>query len=253
MTRQQTAWLREYRKSGRERIESSYSLRPEPSVLWFRAYLKKHGLESARLLDLGCGRGRNAMPFLQSGWKVCGLDQVAGALRDFRRVAHGYARALRLVRQDMSRPLPWPDGYFDAVLEITAADNLAAARVRKRFWRETLRVLKPGGRLLSYHFTPADGYYGPLLRTSAWRRRGRLFDRRAGMYFRFYNFREIVSVSRGRLAVERRRHYHYPGPMFGKRYQRDLQAVIFRKQERAPVQGKSVRGCAAKRSGNTRA
>jgi SAM-dependent methyltransferase len=226
MTRQRSAWENEYRGEGTERIESSYTFRPEPSVLWYRGLLARRGARPGRILDVGCGRGRNALPFLQSGWSVTGLDVAPTALKDFRRQAAGYGRRLRLMQGDIGRPLPFADGFFDALLEITAADNLIAKRLRDRFWREAARVLKPGGRLLSYHFTPDDGYYGPLLLRSRRRRQSRLYDRRAGMHFRFYGPREIVTATRGMLAVEHVRHYHYAGPMFGKIYKRDLNAVV---------------------------
>jgi len=222
---QKQAWENEYHQ---QRIESSYSLQPERCVPWFLTFLARAGLRNGRLLDLGCGRGRNSLPFLQAGWSVTGLDFVAAALRDFRRAAGGF-RKPRLVQGDLARPLPFREGAFDAALEITAADNLTAVRIRGRFWREVARVLKPGGWFLSYHFTPADGYYGPLLQKSPARERGLLYDRRAGLRFRFYRAEEIAAASRGRLILHAARHYRYPGPMFGRVWQRDLTAAIFQR------------------------
>ncbi len=230
-SRQVRAWEAEYRRPGKAGIESSYTLRAERCVLRFLSRLRRQGVHRGKLLDLGCGRGRNSLPFLRAGWVVCGLDAAAPALRDFRRLARAGKR-LRLLRGDLGAPLPYPDAVFDAVLEITAADNLGAGRGFHRLWRETARVLKPGGWLLSYHFTPADGYYGPRLRASAQRRQGRLYDRQAGMHFRFYTAGDIAAAAGGRLALRGSRAYRYRAPMFGRRLRRSLRAAVF---QRIPI------------------
>ncbi len=225
MQRQQAAWLREYGLRGKQRIESSYTGQPERCIAWFRRQLPPAG-PGSRLLDVGCGRGRNSLSFLRAGWRVVGLDIAPQALREFRARAGTRKGRLAVKVRSLAEPLPFPDGYFDAILEITAADNLIDLRRRNRFWRECARVLKPAGRLLSYHFTPQDGYYGPLLRVSPGRNRGYLFDPRAGMHFRYYTARDIVAASARKLRLRRTKHYHYPGPMFGKIYVRDLVAAV---------------------------
>lgn len=237
MDRQASAWEKEYLRKGTERIESSYTDRPERCVRWFQSGLLRSGKRDGRLLDVGCGRGRNSLPFIQNGWSVTGLDIALPALREFRRRAQGLPGRLRILPGDMRRPLPFADAVFDVVLEMTAADNLTGARARKRFWKETARVLKPGGWMLSYYFNPRDGYYGPLLRRSARRTEGVLFDRRAHMRFRFYRAGDIVAASRGRLRMIRSKRYRYPGPMFGRTYMRDLTAAVFR---RMPARGKGA-------------
>ncbi|MEZ4701538.1 MAG: methyltransferase domain-containing protein [Rhodothermales bacterium] len=46
-----------------------------------------------RLLDAGCGRGRNLVYFMQEGFDVYGVDQQDGAIASIRRLAaqHGVA------------------------------------------------------------------------------------------------------------------------------------------------------------------
>ncbi|NTV51566.1 MAG: class I SAM-dependent methyltransferase [Candidatus Firestonebacteria bacterium] len=229
MSRQITAWRQEYLTGGKTRIESSYTLRPEPSVLWFHRQLRQQGLRLGKLLDLGCGRGRNSLVFLKHGWRVEGLDAAGEALRDFKHLAGPLSAGLGLQQRDFKQPLPFPDRHFDAVMEITAADNIADLRKREKFWREICRVLKPGAYFFSYHFTPKDGYYGPLLKKSPDNSRGLLFDPRGHMTFRFYDVEEIIRAMRGQCTLCARQSYRYPGPMFGSIYQRDLIAALFKK------------------------
>ncbi len=226
---QHRAWIREYARRGPKRIESSRTWRPEKCVAEFKARLRRAGLHRGRLLDLGCGRGRNSLPFLRSGWTVCGLDVAPAALKDFRRAGRGLPGRLELLRHDLAEPLPFLDSHFDAVQEITAADNLTRGTRRRRFWSEIARVLKPGGYFLTYHFLPQDGYYGPLLRKTRDPGRGRLYDPEAHMWFQFYSMEEIRGAAGNRLRLQSLKEYRYPGPMFGSTYRRVLQAAVWRR------------------------
>lgn len=134
-------------------------------------------------------------------------------------------------RKRYGRLPAFADAAFDLVMEITAADNLIGQRARQRLWREMTRVIKPGGYLFSYHFNPADGYYGPRLQASPQAARGLLFDPQARMYFRFYQAADILAAAGKILKVVRLQTYHYPGPMFGRTYERNLTAALFQRSK----------------------
>ena len=53
---------------------------------------------------------------------------------------------MEIVRGDMTKPLPFPDGTFDLIFH--PVSNCYVREV-KPIWRECWRVLKTGGRLLS--------------------------------------------------------------------------------------------------------
>ncbi len=91
-----------------------------------------------RVLDVGCGTGRN-LPLFPSGTKVIGLDPARDPLRKARRRAPGVS----LVRGS-AEALPFRDGAFDTVVSglvfCSVPDPL-------RGLAEVKRVLAPGGRL----------------------------------------------------------------------------------------------------------
>ena len=95
----------------------------------------------ARVLDVPCGTGRISVPLAERGFVVSGLDISNRVLE----VARAAAPALDLRQGDM-RDLPWPDGSFDAVLNLWTAFGYFETQVEdERVLAEAARVLTPGG------------------------------------------------------------------------------------------------------------
>jgi tellurite methyltransferase len=104
-----------------------------------------------RVLDAGCGGGRNLVWFLRSGYEVSGVDGNPEAVRQVRNLAAQLAPALPPDRLSESfqvadlEALPFPDERFDVVL---CSAVLHFARDEGHFDRmldEMWRVLRPGG------------------------------------------------------------------------------------------------------------
>jgi tellurite methyltransferase len=100
-----------------------------------------------RVLDAGCGAGRNLPWFLARGFEVYAIDEDPAAVAAARKLAAALAPKLLLdnIRQGAIHALPWPDGRMDAVV---CSAVLHFARDRTHFERmvdEMWRVLAPGG------------------------------------------------------------------------------------------------------------
>ena len=103
----------------------------------WRAWLAG-GVRGGRVLDLGCGTGRNLALF-GSGVRAIGLDPCPQSLRKARRRAPG----VPLVRA-RAEALPFRDGAFDTV--VSGLVYCSVVDVARGF-DEVRRVLKPGGAL----------------------------------------------------------------------------------------------------------
>jgi len=102
-----------------------------------------------RILDLGCGPGRDMAWLEARGASVVGLDVSAGMLGAARRVVRG-----ELVQADM-RELPLPDGSFDAVWCMAALLHVPKAEAHGVLG-EMRRVVRDRG-LLALGVKQGDG------------------------------------------------------------------------------------------------
>jgi SAM-dependent methyltransferase len=101
-----------------------------------------------RVLDAGCGTGRNLPGLLAAGAVVTGVDFSAGMLR-MARQRHG---DVGFVLADLQAAWPFQDGAFDVVLCALVGEHLDRLDVVAR---EALRVLAPSGRLVFSVYHPA--------------------------------------------------------------------------------------------------
>ena len=104
-----------------------------------------------RVLDAGCGDGRNLHYLLRAGFDCFGIDEDAGAIAAVRRRAAHLARALPADNFLAGRVdvLPWGDGSMNAVICSAvlhfSEDEAHFGRMMTDMWR----VLAPGGLLFA--------------------------------------------------------------------------------------------------------
>ena len=102
-----------------------------------------------RVLDAGCGEGRNLPYFVRNDFDVWGVETNATALRLLRLQGKAWNPAFdpeKFIESDVAE-LPFPPAAFDAII---CCAVLHFARNEAHFFRmtdELLRVLKPSGSL----------------------------------------------------------------------------------------------------------
>jgi SAM-dependent methyltransferase len=104
-----------------------------------------------RVLDAGCGGGRNLPYLLTHGFDVFAIDADAGAVAA---VAGLFARLAPASLPDQAPlgtvdALPWPDRSMDAVISSAVLHFARDERHFRAMVREMWRVLAPGGLLFA--------------------------------------------------------------------------------------------------------
>lgn len=118
-----------------------------------------------RVLELGVGTGRLALPLADAGLAVTGLDSSPEMLAVL--AVKDPAGRVRAVPGDVGRPADWPEGPFDVVLAAcNLVCNLADAEAQAACVATAASRLAPGGALVVEAFVPAPLEPGPRLTAS---------------------------------------------------------------------------------------
>lgn len=101
-------------------------------------FIERFGLEEGgRFLDVGCGRGDFMKAFNGAGFDVIGVDieKLESAVLD----------GTEVLQVDIEKEnLPFDDNSFDIVFSKSVLEHVSNP---EHFFREQLRVLKPGGKI----------------------------------------------------------------------------------------------------------
>ena len=104
-----------------------------------------------RVLDAGCGAGRNSEYLIQCGAEVFGVDADSGQIARVRAVARERASDFPVANFSVGRltELPFPDSHFDAVICSAVLHFAEDSSEFEAMVSEMWRVLAPGGVFFS--------------------------------------------------------------------------------------------------------
>jgi len=210
---QRTVWDEAYRQ--KEFFGS------EPSVLGQRALqvFKERGVR--KVLELGCGQGRDTWLFLRNGLEVTALDysETGVCYMNDKSREMGLDKEFTIQVHDVRHGLPFPDESFDAVyshmfftMEMTEAQiSVIMAECR--------RVLRPDGMNLYSVRNFHDPHYGKFTH------RGEdMYENPMGFVVHFFDEAKVKRLSQG-YEVEWIREFDDTSPPFVKK----LYEVLLRK------------------------
>ncbi len=141
-------WAREYVRRPKDYIWGT-----EPSL--FAREVSDLLPPGARVLDLGCGEGRDSVFFASRGFDVTGVDISLAGLRKAERLARERGLEVRWLHGNMAH-LPF-DGAFDLVYSC-GASHYVPRRERARLFPRLKALTLPGGYHACIVFTDRAVY-----------------------------------------------------------------------------------------------
>jgi len=118
--------------------------------------LEKKGAK--RILDLGCGAGRNTLYLAEKGFEVHGIDVSETALKTTKKRLEKRKLKAELVKGDM-KALPYSNSCFDAIICINAIYHQRRMQIEKTI-SEIFRTLRKGGVFLANFHSKRSSRYG---------------------------------------------------------------------------------------------
>ena len=133
---------------------AGFATSPPNAALMQFAEIERAGRETARVLDIGCGAARNAVPLALSGWEVFGTDNSRPMLEAAarRRDGHGLASRLHLAEAAMTA-LPVRDSSMDLVVAHGIWNLAASSDELRKAIREAARAAKRRAALFVFTFS----------------------------------------------------------------------------------------------------
>ena len=166
MRKQHSVWEEEHKKINV--LPSMASDKPNSGVVLFVKYLKTKIKPQVRCIDIGCGKGRNAIYLAQQGFEVYGIDYVKSSIEHAKKAASNNDVSSRLIltKAFMDRKWPFKDNFFDVAIDCFASIDVETKKGRETYKKEMLRTLKPGGYVLVMAVAAEDEIESELIRTS---------------------------------------------------------------------------------------
>jgi len=134
-------WEDIYRKKG-EAYHYYSIFSPHQDMKKVSAFFVKHNVK--RILDLGCGAGRNLIFLAREGFDVDGLDSAPKGISLLKKKLKEEKLKAPLKVKSFFNHLPYPGEYFDAIISVQSLQHGKEKEIVSAI-DEILRVLKPEG------------------------------------------------------------------------------------------------------------
>lgn len=167
MRAQQQIWKEEHKKP--KFLPTLEYIEPSSGVRKFVSFLSGVKImPPKKILDIGCGKGRNAIYLARLGYDVYGLDYIQEAINFTKKSAkkNKLLTKIHLYTQDLGKKWPFKDNFFDLAVDCFASIDIETLKDRKKYKSELFRTLKFGGYALVMVVSTKDDIEREFLKTN---------------------------------------------------------------------------------------
>ncbi len=126
-------------KSHDARIKKEFTEPPSRAAFFLHAFLAATGVRGGRLIDIGCGNGRNSVFFAKEGFEVHAVDRSDDVLKDLD--LHGVMPHCHSVTDFWL----FEDSFFDIAMDIFCYCYQTDPEKKQLYRSELMRVLRSEG------------------------------------------------------------------------------------------------------------
>ncbi|MDD5417107.1 MAG: class I SAM-dependent methyltransferase [Candidatus Aenigmarchaeota archaeon] len=119
-------------------------LKPHEDMQKVASVFKKHKVK--RVLDLGCGSGRNTIFLAKKGFDVYGIDYAEKGIVSLKKWLNKSKLKANLKVGNIYNKFPYENNFFDAIISIQVIQHGKVDQIKNSI-KEIERVLKPNGMI----------------------------------------------------------------------------------------------------------
>lgn len=166
MRKQQQVWQKEHQNV--TNLPAMAQDQPSTSVVAFIDYLRGKVSPPAKVVDIGCGKGRNAIFLAKLGFEVYGMDYIQQALDHTKQKAiqNNLLDKIYLYNTSIDEKWPFKDNFFDLSIDCFSSIDIETKGGREIYRQEMFRTLKPAGYAMVAVVSIDDEIEKELLKTS---------------------------------------------------------------------------------------
>lgn len=124
---------------------------PSRNVQFFLRFIKTlHLKQSFKVIDIGCGKGRNSIFLAKLGFNVHAIDYVRVAINHLKKKTKELKlnRKIHATTGEIDEKWPYKNNFFDLAIDNFSSIDIETKEGRETYKKELLRTLKPGGYAL---------------------------------------------------------------------------------------------------------
>lgn len=131
-----------------EELDEWSNIVEEGLALHEEKYIKKYIDKKGKLLDIGCGGGREGIALAENGYEVFGIDLVLPMVVNARKTSEKMQHRLEYAAMN-ALSLGFHNNTFNGVLMLGQVLAFIPRRINRiTALKEAFRVLKPGGKII---------------------------------------------------------------------------------------------------------
>jgi len=148
MRKQREIWQQEH--TNPSTLLSLADSKPSGAVEFFFKFLQTNDIISGKVIDIGCGKGRNLVYLAKQGFEVWGIDYIQEALDSALKFAYSLniEKNVHLVKSGIDERWPFEENFFDVAVDCFSSIDIETVEGRAVYLKELKRTLKPGGLAL---------------------------------------------------------------------------------------------------------